>query len=150
ASASLAPIGRDLGLWHVTPSPFDQLIQLIKAGVHERHFDGCLFWLQLCPLTRRPLSKLPLQPADLGFKLQLIPRDLVEGAQKRRPEALEDEPLIAGVDVPDGGSAWFVVRFRRGLDAVSVPPVRIPGSRIDRQQMIATCARLLSDQSREK
>ena len=36
---------------------------------------------------------------------QLIGRELIEGAQKRRVEALDDDPLIAGVDVPDGGSA---------------------------------------------
>lgn len=80
---------------------------------------------------------------------QLIGRDLVESAQKRTVDTLPDEPLIAGVDVPDGGSAWFVIRFRRGLDArpgSRVPnPVRVAGSKIDRPAMIATCAELLSN-----
>lgn len=76
---------------------------------------------------------------------QLIPRDLVEGAQKRNGSALDDDPLVCGVDVPDGGSAWFVVRFRRGIDARSIPPIRIPGARIDRPQMIAKCAELLAN-----
>lgn len=75
---------------------------------------------------------------------QLIGRDLIEGAQKRAATPLDDDPLIAGVDVPDGGSAWFIIRFRRGVDARNVPaPIRIPGSRIDRQGMIAKCAEVL-------
>ena len=78
---------------------------------------------------------------------QLIGRELIEGAQKRRVEALDDDPLIAGVDVPDGGSAWFVIRFRRGLDARPGPripaPIRYAGSNIDRATMIGICAELL-------
>ncbi len=81
---------------------------------------------------------------------QLIPRDLIEAAQRRVVSALSDDPLVAGVDVPDGGAAWFIVRFRRGTDARCMPPVRVPGSRIDRQQMIATLASLLADQSPKK
>lgn len=77
---------------------------------------------------------------------QLIGRDLIESAQKRSVQALPDDPLIAGVDVPDGGAAWFIIRFRRGVDARNVPtPIRIPGSRIDRQGMIAKCAEILND-----
>ena len=79
---------------------------------------------------------------------QLISRELIEGAQKRKVLPLDDDPLVAGVDVPDGGSAWFIIRFRRGVDARSVPPpIRIPGSRIDRQGMIAKCSEVLNDRS---
>jgi len=81
---------------------------------------------------------------------QLIGRDLIEGAQKRVVSALPDDPLIAGVDVPDGGSAWFIIRFRRGLDGNPCTPIRTPGSRIDRQQMIAKCAEVMSEQSPQK
>lgn len=73
---------------------------------------------------------------------QLIPRDLVRSAMSRAVTALADEPLVAGVDVPDGGSAWFIVRFRRGLDGNPAPPIRIPGSRIDRQAMISKIAEI--------
>ncbi len=73
---------------------------------------------------------------------QLIPRDLVRRAMGRSVKPLSDEPLIAGVDVPDGGSAWFIVRFRRGLDGHPAAPIRIPGSRCDRPMMIATLSRL--------
>jgi hypothetical protein len=80
---------------------------------------------------------------------QLISRELIEGAQKRDVTTLADDPLIAGVDVPDGGSGWFVVRFRRGLDArpgQRVPsPVRIAGSKTDRPAMIAKCAQILTE-----
>ena len=45
-------------------------------------------------------------------------------------ERIWQAPLIAAVDVSGGGAAWNVIRFRRGSDARSVPPSRIPrGSR---------------------
>ncbi len=82
---------------------------------------------------------------------QLIGLDLVEEAQRRHVEALEDDPLIAGVDVPDGGAAWFVVRFRRGLDSRPGPripaPIRYAGAKVDRAMMIAICSDLLEDQN---
>jgi hypothetical protein len=58
---------------------------------------------------------------------QFIDSERIYAAQKRVVRPLEDEPLIAGVDVPDRGPAWFVCRFRRGADARSIPPIRIPG-----------------------
>lgn len=76
---------------------------------------------------------------------QLIPKDLIRRAMGRHVTALPDDPLIVGVDVPDGGSAWFIVRFRRGLDGHPCPPIRIPGSRIDRPAMIVTLAKLLRE-----
>lgn len=75
---------------------------------------------------------------------QLIPRDLVRAAMARHSYPLPDDPLVCGVDVPDGGSAWFIVRFRRGLDGDPAAPIRIPGSRVDRPAMITTLAGLLS------
>jgi hypothetical protein len=76
---------------------------------------------------------------------QLIGRDLVAGARGRIVKPLADEPLIVGVDVPDGGSAWFIARFRRGLDGHPCAPIRIPGSRCDRPMMIATLAKLMRE-----
>ena len=93
-----------------------------------------------------------LPPAQ--SEAQLIGRDIVAGACKREVEALPDDPLIAGVDVPDGGSGWFVVRFRRGLDTRPGPivpaPIRIAGSKTDRAQMIAICAEILSDDAKSR
>jgi hypothetical protein len=58
---------------------------------------------------------------------QFIPQDLVLAAQKRNGVWLRTDPLIAGVDLSWGGSDFNTVRFRRGMDAKSIPPVRIPG-----------------------
>lgn len=79
-------------------------------------------------------------------ELQFIDQGRVYAAQKRKlPQTFGDEPLIAGVDVSDGGAAWNVVRFRRGNDARSIPPVRIPGEKVreDRGPFLAKLASIL-------
>lgn len=58
---------------------------------------------------------------------QFIDAFRVLDAQKRRVIALPDEPLVAGCDLAWGGSDANVIRFRRGRDARSIPPIRIPG-----------------------
>jgi len=81
-------------------------------------------------------------------ELQFIGQDLVWGAQQRAlPVVLPDEPLIAGVDVSDGGAAWNVVRFRRGSDARTLPPIRVPGqaTRDDRSAFLSILAGVLSE-----
>ena len=83
-------------------------------------------------------------------ELQYIDQDRLWAAQQRAtPVVLGDEPLIAGVDVSGGGSAWNVVRFRRGFDARSIPPIRIPGeaTRKTRDTFVAVLAGLLADQT---
>lgn len=85
---------------------------------------------------------------------QLIGKDIVDGARQRICEPLEDEPLVAGVDIPDGGSAWFVVRFRRGLSArpgaFVPPPFRLAGDRCDRASMTATLSRIMGKKGRHE
>lgn len=87
---------------------------------------------------------LPPRASELAF----VDADRIEAAQ-RRPDVtvFRDEPLVAGVDVSGGGNAWNVVRFRRGLDARSVPPIRLAGevTRIDRSAFLAILAGLLRD-----
>jgi hypothetical protein len=74
-------------------------------------------------------------------ELQFIDAARVQAAQKRQVEALDDEPLIAGFDVSGGGKAWNVIRFRRGLDARSIPPVQISGEAgRDRSVLIGVAA----------
>lgn len=58
---------------------------------------------------------------------QFIDHRRVLDAQKRQVVVMPDEPLVAGVDFAWGGSDDNVVRFRRGLDARSIPSVRVKG-----------------------
>lgn len=58
---------------------------------------------------------------------QFIDQQRVSLAQKRHVVVLADEPLVAGADLAWGGSDDNVIRFRRGLDARSIPPIRIKG-----------------------
>lgn len=62
--------------------------------------------------------------ADEG---QFIDRRLIEEAALRAAIAAADDPLVAGCDLAWGGSDDNVIRFRRGLDARSVPRIKIPG-----------------------
>jgi hypothetical protein len=66
---------------------------------------------------------LPPAASDLQF----IDSTTVSEAQKRLVMALPTDPLIAGFDVARGGSDNCVLRFRRGPDARSIPPVRLTG-----------------------
>ena len=63
----------------------------------------------------------------LGGEGKFIDLDLVQNAQKRTIVMMGDEPVIAGVDLSWGGSDDTVIRFRRGLDARTIPPVKIRG-----------------------
>lgn len=58
---------------------------------------------------------------------QFIESSRVLEAQKRQVFVLPDEPLVAGVDLAWGGDDANVIRFRRGLDARTIPAIRIPG-----------------------
>jgi hypothetical protein len=50
------------------------------------------------------------------------------------------------VDVSGGGAAWNVCLFRRGLDARTIPRIRIPGEHTrDRSVLVARLAEVLSD-----
>jgi hypothetical protein len=76
--------------------------------------------------------------------LQFIGTDRVEAAQKNPALALSDDPLVVGVDVSGGGSAWNVIRFRRGFDGRTIPPMRWPGD-FGRENMIAKLSEILRD-----
>jgi hypothetical protein len=66
---------------------------------------------------------LPPSASDAQF----IDQARVLDSQKRQVVVLPDEPLVAGADLAWGGSDDNVIRFRRGLDARSIPPIRIKG-----------------------
>lgn len=66
---------------------------------------------------------LPPSASDAQF----IDQARVLEAQRRNVVVLPDEPLIAGADLAWGGGDDNVIRFRRGLDARSIAPIRIKG-----------------------
>jgi hypothetical protein len=78
---------------------------------------------------------------------QFIDNERVWEAQRRQVTTFPDDPLVAGFDVSGGGAAWNVIAFRRGLDARSVAPIRIPGefTRGERGPMLAKLAEILND-----
>jgi hypothetical protein len=59
--------------------------------------------------------------------LQYIDSDRIFAAQNRETFHFANEPLVVGVDVARGGKANTVFRFRRGLDARSIAPIRMSG-----------------------
>lgn len=59
--------------------------------------------------------------------LQFIDNETVTEAQRREATFLIDDPLILGIDMARGGSDNVVFRFRRGMDARSIPAIRVPG-----------------------
>lgn len=60
-------------------------------------------------------------------ELQYIDLDRVLKAQQRPVLELPDVPLVAGCDLAWGGADDNVIRFRRGMDARSIAPIRIKG-----------------------
>lgn len=60
--------------------------------------------------------------------LQLIPNDWVAEAMKREAVYTLSDALVCGIDIARGGDDNNVVRFRRGLDARTIKPIKIPGS----------------------
>lgn len=66
---------------------------------------------------------LPPRASDVQF----IDTDRVLTAQKRAVLELPDTPLVAGCDLAWGGGDDNVIRFRRGMDARSIAPIRIKG-----------------------
>lgn len=61
-------------------------------------------------------------------ELQLIPTDWVAAAMKREGVYSLEDALVCGIDIARGGMDNNVIRFRRGMDAKSIKPIRIPGS----------------------
>ena len=83
-------------------------------------------------------------------ELQFIDYERIHAAQKRVVHPLPDTPLIAGFDVSGGGSAWNVIRFRRGQDGDAKAPIRVTGEKgRDRSVLIALCSEILADQRPE-
>lgn len=77
---------------------------------------------------------MPPRASDLQF----IDSATVREAQRRQVHVLPDEPLVLGIDVARGGEDANVLRFRRGLDARTIAPVRIPGGEVRDSMILIT------------
>lgn len=66
-----------------------------------------------------------LYPLAGGGKF--IDLDLVNQAQERAAYSLPTDALVAGVDFAWGGADDNVIRFRKGNDARSIPPIKVKG-----------------------
>lgn len=108
--------------------------ELIEQWRQDRGEDSDFFRVRVLGLPPR---------AD---DAQFIDRDRIVEAQKREVAVLDNEPLVAGVDLAWGGEDWNVVRFRRGKDARSIPPIRIPGEQTrDSSVMVGRLSDLLRE-----
>ena len=74
--------------------------------------------------------------------MQFIPSSLVAEAMRRKGEWMRGDPLIMTFDVARGGDDNCVIRFRRGLDAKSIKPIRIPGSEVPDSMIL--CAKVVN------
>lgn len=78
--------------------------------------------------------------------LQLIPTDWVAEAMRREAVYTLEDALVCGIDIARGGDDDNVIRFRRGLDARTIPKIKIPGSETrDTTLFIAKVCTLVSE-----
>jgi len=76
--------------------------------------------------------------------LQFIASDIVYNAQRIEPRSNIDDPLLMSLDIARGGDDNCVFRFRRGLDARTIPPVVIPGEQVrDSMRLVSKAVELL-------
>jgi hypothetical protein len=100
-------------------------------------------WGEDSDFVRVRVKGIPPRAGDL----QLIDSERIWAAQRRVPQCLQDDPLIAGVDVARGGEDMTVVRFRKGNDGTVLKTVRIPGDQSrDSTLVVSKFAELLNDQ----
>ena len=79
---------------------------------------------------------LPPSASDVQF----IPLTTVTQAQRTEAISLADDPLVAGLDVSRGGADKCVIRFRKGKDGKSIPPIVIPGEKARDSMRVASVA----------
>lgn len=92
------------------------------TNVEEINEDIAIYGIESDHVRVRWLGLFPLAGEGKFIDLQLV-----LDARKRQAVVFPDEPLIAGVDLSWGGADDTVIRFRRGLDARSIPPIKIRG-----------------------
>lgn len=72
---------------------------------------------------------------------QFISREVVSDAATREVDEDNGAPLLMGIDVARFGDDNSVIRFRRGRDARSIPPVRFRG--LNTMELAQECAVLI-------
>ena len=78
--------------------------------------------------------------------MQLFSTDLVAEAMRREARSTLLDPLIMALDIARGGDDNCVIRFRRGLDARSIPPIVIPGSEVkDSMRLVSKVVQVLEE-----
>lgn len=78
--------------------------------------------------------------------LQFIDNDTVTKAQTREANFLIDDPLILGIDMARGGTDNVVFRFRRGMDARTIPAIRIPGEQVrDSMKLVDAAVEIIKE-----
>jgi len=92
------------------------------TNVEEINEDIAIYGMDSDHVRVRWLGLYPLAGEGKFIDLQLV-----MDAQHRKPVLLGDEPLLVGVDLSWGGADDTVIRFRRGLDGRSIPPIKIRG-----------------------
>lgn len=102
--------------------------------IDSRHVEGCNVdeingWLAECE-GNDDADYFRVRARGLfpkGASGQYIDLDTIRKAQDRAARSLPDDPLVAGCDFAWGGAADNVIRFRKGFDARSIPPIRVKG-----------------------
>lgn len=78
--------------------------------------------------------------------MQLIPGDWVTNAQTREARSMIGDPLIMALDIARGGEDECVIRFRRGMDARSIKPIKVPGSEVkDSMRLVSIVLKAIED-----
>lgn len=132
-----ACFGAQRGLWQPTVVDSRSSRFTNKEQIEE--------WIQTygedSDFVRVRVKGIPPRASDAQF----IDQERVLLAQKRQVAVLPDEPLVVGVDMAWGGDDDNVIRFRRGLDARTIPPIRVRGELTrDPQVMVTRLADVLS------
>ncbi len=83
--------------------------------------------------------------APAASDLQFIDTRRVSTAQAREAFAFADDPLVCGLDIARGGQDNAVFRFRRGYDARSIKPIKIPGEQCrDSMRLVSVAVEVLN------
>jgi hypothetical protein len=101
-------------IWDAHDSPYANR-DLLQEWMEEHGFDSDFYRVRVRGL------------APKAGDTQFISADLISAAQQRIAQSLPDDPLVAGCDLAWGGNDNACIRFRKGCDARTIPPIKIRG-----------------------